>query len=50
MVYSEGLSKDGYTGGLRLISDGRLFLGRLCFAFLAPLLLACFAFKEVLCM
>ena len=31
------------------MSDGLLFLGRLCAAFLAPLLLACLASREMLC-
>ena len=33
---------------MRLISEGRLFLGRLWFDFLAALFCTCFAFKEVL--
>lgn len=32
------------------MSDGLDFLGRLCAAFLAPLLLACLASREMLCM
>ncbi len=43
-VYSaSGSSHVGYTGGLRLMSLGRLFLGRRSAAFLAPFLRGCVA-------
>ena len=47
-VYSGGSTHVGYTGFLRLMSEGRDFLGRRSAAFLAPFFWGCLAHRGAL--